>query len=479
MSIDGKVAVSSHDWRANFRARALSDRVVLVSDHGSWMFVSRQELAALHACRADAELLARLERRGLLRTPDNQQDLEQALERWRAPHLRGASLHIVVTTRRCNLACRYCHASSTPENGPLQDLDAPTAEKIVDFAFHSPVPSLAIEFQGGESLLNLDAVRHTVIVARERARQTGKKVRFSLVSNLTLLTPSTLDYLKENQIGLSTSVDGPPAIHDRNRPFCSGCGSYRQVMAAVQQVRQAGCHAGFLTVLTPASLPHYKEIVDHHLSLGIDILCLNPAQALGRGRDDSHISDFDAYLDCYRKILDYTFALLDEGVVVTERFLLLALQKVVDCSDVGFADFRNPCGAVFSQLAYDVNGDIYPCDEARSFPEFRLGNVALDTYEKIVHLQKARDLVRASIPSAPLCRDCAYEPYCGLCPVMSYAEGRGLTPVPPDDFRCRLTRFLFDFVFEKMASDPEQLNALMRYQALRGGLQKARAEMRG
>jgi His-Xaa-Ser system radical SAM maturase HxsB len=478
MLTDNQGHLSGHCWQKNFKARSVSDRWILISSHGSWIFVTQEEHASLQAGRMEPELFARLEQRGLVRTEKNRQVVREALQLWRAPHLRGTSLHIIVTTRRCNLACRYCHASSSPEDSPEQDLDKATAEKIVKFIFSSPVPSLSIEFQGGESLLNPDAIKSIVSMAREKSARTGKGVRFSLVTNLTLLTDETLDFLVENEIGLSTSLDGPEAVHDRNRPHCSGRGSYHQVINAVKKVREFRYHTGFLTVLTPDSLPHYKEIVDHHRALGIDILCLNPAQALGRAKQDGHMSDVEEYLLYYRKILDYTFELFDQGIVVADRFLLLALQKVLGQSDVGFADFRNPCGAVFSQLAYDVNGDIYPCDESRSFPEFCLGNVGEDTYRRIIHLDKAKNIVRASIPSHPLCADCAYEVFCGLCPIMSYAEGKGLKPVPPDDFRCRLTRFLFDYVFERMVRNPEQLSNLLRYQTLRNGLQKARIGMR-
>ena len=464
-------------WQANYKARPLLNQRVLVSKHGSWILLTEEEYASMQDGQIEQGLFDRLAQRGLIQTERNRQAIDEALELWQAPHFRGTSLHIVVTTRRCNLACRYCHASAQPVDSSCQDLEGPVADQIVDYIFQSPVPSVAIEFQGGESLLNLEAVRHTVVAARKKAAETGKKVRFSLVTNLTLLTDDILSYLKENEIGISTSLDGPQAIHDQNRPFCSGCGSYQEVMNGVRLVRERGCHTGFLTVLPPDSLPHYREIVDHHLALGIDILCLNPAQALGRGKDGGHVSDADEYLRYYRQILDYTFELLDKGVVVADRFFLLALQKITDCSDVGFVDFRNPCGAVYSQLAYDVNGDIYPCDEARSFPEFCLGNVATDSYRQIIHRKKGKEIVRASIPSHPLCRECAYETFCGLCPIMSYAEGKGLVPTPPEDFRCRLTIFLFDYVFEKMAQNPEQLSSMLRYQAVRRELQKVRTSL--
>ena len=70
-----------------------------------------------------------------------------------------------------------------------------TAKKVVDTIFYTNSPSLTIEFQGGESLVNYEVVQYIVDYALIKASHLGKELAFSLVSNLTLMTEDKLSRL--------------------------------------------------------------------------------------------------------------------------------------------------------------------------------------------------------------------------------------------------------------------------------------------
>ena len=40
------------------------------------------------------------------------------------------------------------------------------------------------------------------------------------------LTPAIIEFLSENSIGVTVSMDGPPDLHDKLRVFANGRGSY-------------------------------------------------------------------------------------------------------------------------------------------------------------------------------------------------------------------------------------------------------------
>jgi MoaA/NifB/PqqE/SkfB family radical SAM enzyme len=42
---------------------------------------------------------------------------------------RGPTLHMIVTTLRCNHKCRYCHAAVAPMTATQFDMDEATAKK--------------------------------------------------------------------------------------------------------------------------------------------------------------------------------------------------------------------------------------------------------------------------------------------------------------------------------------------------------------
>ena len=89
------------------------------------------------------------------------------------------SLHMMVITQRCNQRCTYCHASSIDENSDkIFDMSIETAKKCVDTIFLSPSSYLKIEFQGGEPLLNFNAIKETVLYAKKKNDVLKKKINY-------------------------------------------------------------------------------------------------------------------------------------------------------------------------------------------------------------------------------------------------------------------------------------------------------------
>ena len=64
-------------------------------------------------------------------------------------------------------------------------------------------------FFGGETLMNFPILKVAIPYARQRAAELGKQVEFSLTTNATLLQPETIEFLADNDIGVTVSIDGP------------------------------------------------------------------------------------------------------------------------------------------------------------------------------------------------------------------------------------------------------------------------------
>src|SRR5258705_2392497 len=111
-----------------------------------------------------------------------------------------------------------------------------TAIKAVDFFFRSPAPELKVEFQGGESLLNFDAVRFVVEEVARRNVAEERQIDFVIATNLSQLTDEMLEFCAEHSIHLSTSLDGPAHLHNANRPR-PGRDSYERVVATIGRAR--------------------------------------------------------------------------------------------------------------------------------------------------------------------------------------------------------------------------------------------------
>src|SRR5262249_17172629 len=139
---------------------------------------------------------------------------------------------VLNVTNQCNLSCKYCYEFgedrvATPDGKP-KFMDEPTARASVDHLIeNSPGRRhIHITFFGGETLMNFPLVPLVIDSAREAAHAAGKYIDFSLTTNGTLLRPEIIEYLAENRVGVTISLDGPKELNDAQRVFQTGRGSY-------------------------------------------------------------------------------------------------------------------------------------------------------------------------------------------------------------------------------------------------------------
>lgn len=136
----------------------------------------------------------------------------------------------------CNLGCTYCYKEDLAVPALGQRMDFATASRSVDLLLQqaSERDRINIVFFGGEPLTNMPLIRQVVEYARRSADAQRKAVDFSLTTNATLLTEEIIGYFDANRFGISVSMDGPRAIHDRNRRTVGGKGTYAVVARKVR-----------------------------------------------------------------------------------------------------------------------------------------------------------------------------------------------------------------------------------------------------
>lgn len=132
----------------------------------------------------------------------------------------------------CNLGCRYCYKEDLAVPAAGQRMSPQVAMRSVELLLEQARGrrrQVGIVFFGGEPLTNMPLIREVVQYAEQRAEQTGIAVEFSLTTNATLLTETLIDWLNAHRFGISVSIDGPRAIHDRNRRTVGGGATYQVV----------------------------------------------------------------------------------------------------------------------------------------------------------------------------------------------------------------------------------------------------------
>lgn len=373
-------------------------------------------------------------------------------------------LHIFVVSLRCEHSCHYCQVSRVSPDKVRYDMSRETASRSLDLVFRSPANEISIEFQGGEPLLNFELIRFVVEEAERRNATLGKKIQFVITTNLALLTDEILEFCRRHQILISTSLDGPAAIHDANRPR-PGNDSHALTVRGIERARAA---LGFdqvsaLMTATRLSLENPEPIVDEYVRLGFDHIVLRPISPYGFAVKTRLKTGYDVegFLAFYERALAYILDLNRRGTFFVEGYAQLLLTKILTPFSTGYVDLQSPAGVGISAVVYNYDGDVYVSDEARMLAEmgdktFRMGTVHHDSYESIFGGPLLRSLVAAScVESLPGCSDCALHAWCGADPVENYAKQGDIFGHRPTGEFCRRNMHIMKHLLRLYHGDDE------------------------
>ena len=293
------------------RFRKLKDnKYLLTNDLGEYVILKPKEFKNFlnGKIKETSPLYPILQEQGLIR---DKMDFSALISEYQQKNLflwQGPSLHIIVVTLRCDHKCVYCQASSRGLNEQGCDLDIESAKKIVDVIFKSPSKSLAIEFQGGEPLLNWPVVKFIVEYSREKNKTEKKNLELRLVSNFSLMDKEKLDFLAKNHVTLCTSLDGPEKLHNKNRIWLQG-NSYQQTVKWLEKARKIyktklenKFRPGAVVTVSRFSLKYPKEIVNEYLKQGIEAIFVRPMTPLGMAKEKWQAIGYTAeeYLKFYK-----------------------------------------------------------------------------------------------------------------------------------------------------------------------------------
>jgi His-Xaa-Ser system radical SAM maturase HxsB len=410
------------------------EEVLLVNDTGEFIFLPAGRFAALVAHRLEREDDAYPELKAKHFLADTSVglavDLLATQYRTRKSFLEGFTrLHLFVVSLRCDHSCHYCQVSRVSPNRERYDMSEETARRAIDLMFRSPSPSLKVEIQGGEPLLNFERIRQIIEETEERNRSEGREIEFVVATNLIPITEEILTFLRDHQVLLSISLDGPEALHNANRPR-KGNDSHALVLRNLERSRTilgADRIAAVMTT-TQRSLGQPREIIDEYVRLGFGSIFLRSISPYGFAvrTGESLRYETEQFLAFYREALDHILDLNRLGVPLVEVYTQILLTRILTPFATSYVDLQSPAGAGIGAVAYNYDGGVYVSDEARMLAamgdeSFRLGSVHSNSYEEMFGGETLQALVAGSVLEAlPGCAECAFLPYCGADPIFHY-----------------------------------------------------------
>ena len=148
----------------------------------------------------------------------------------------GTKLHIFVVTLRCEHSCEYCQVSRQTATRGEFDMSTSTADRAIAMMMDSPARAVTLEIQGGEPLLAFDVIQYIIPRAKKLASEKGKELDIVVCTNLACVTDDILKYFRDEGVKVSTSLDGPAFLHNKNRPR-PGHNSYEKAIEGIERSR--------------------------------------------------------------------------------------------------------------------------------------------------------------------------------------------------------------------------------------------------
>ncbi len=339
----------------------------------------------------------------------------------------------------CNLSCTYCYKEDLAKPSAGRKMAFETAVKSFELLLKQAADRKRINlvFFGGEPLSNMPLIRQMVDYAEQRGRETRKAIDFSLTTNGTLLNERLVDYLDEHRFGLTVSMDGPKALHDKNRVTVSGRGSYDVVASKTRMLlsRYRSRPVGARVTLTRG----VTDVVAIHQHLRSEIGFFEVGFSPATSGD---ISAFNLTSDELQQVFQ-------DMKVLGERYVEAALED----RNIGFSNMHQlmtdlaegtkkvvPCGAGIGMLAVDGDGDLHLCHRFTGSKMPTFGNVD----DGIDRRALGNFVERAQDKASRACSTCRIRNICaGGCYHESYA--RFEDPHSPVYHYCDLMRDWVDF----------------------------------
>jgi uncharacterized protein len=330
----------------------------------------------------------------------------------------------------CNLNCDYCYIPATERTQykfmALEDVKT-IFKKIFTSSFLSP-DGLTILWHAGEPLAAPISYYEDIIGCltdlKNELLGISYELSFDMQTNGTLLNDAWIDFIKKHRIGIGISCDGPQFLHDRNRRFWKGQGTFEQVLTGIQLLKENNIDFGALAVITPETLAHPDEFIQFFIDMKIPHLGLLPqTPALpGQNMSISKQEFYEKSLSFVRRIVQI---LEHSSYKVGIRELDIVARELFQQSHEYFIETEP-----FTSISIDINGNFSTFSPdllgapSKKYNNFIIGNLLQDTLESAAQTELFKTIYQDIQRGVDVCRsECDYFSICRQhTPSDKYAE---------------------------------------------------------
>jgi uncharacterized protein len=295
-----------------------------------------------------------------------------------------------------------------------------TIEKI--FAADLVYGPLTVIWHAGEPLaVPISYYVQAFAEIRKRA-PADAAIRHCMQSNGTLISEAWCEFIKEHNISVGLSIDGPAEIHDAHRKTRSGRGSHEAAMRGLKLLQKEGIGFHIISVITRQSLGHAEEIYRFFADLNVSQIGFN-IEEIEAQNVSSTLNDSEKAASDIKLFMETIFSLqkADQGRMRVREFddALTKIQNRESLRSFDFPYFNEQvrpfgilnvsCDGDFSTYSPELLGMNLP-----KYGVFNFGNILGNEFFEAVEAPKFRSAFEDISLGIKLCQDsCAYYGYCG------------------------------------------------------------------
>lgn len=330
----------------------------------------------------------------------------------------------VDATNMCQLDCTYCYFGQKGTRKMDIGKVFPAVQNLVN-VFESKLSSVNVHYMGGEPLLAWEEMLGLNSLVKGFLKRKELKFYWSMTSNLVALDERKAEYMVQEGAGIHCSIDGPAFIHDKNRPYKDGKGSFQDVARNIPLALSITPDDIGRATVRPEDARFLPAISETILGLGFKHIFLYPE--VGRKWEERCVNDWaEGIAEAFAK---------SGGSIGNENIgTLITLVK----GKKPKTQFTY-CGAGKGLWSLDTDGHLYYCYHFSNLPEYAIVDASVSPPEKIRTAIELSLLPPQCIKLPEKCQDCPANYSCsGGCWASNYlSTGNSSTTLKSN---CRLSR---------------------------------------
>lgn len=342
---------------------------------------------------------------------------------------------ILIITESCNIRCKYCiYSDNYPHiKGYTQKrMSINTAKKAIDYYMKLHQKRIdsgfkrkpIITFYGGEPFLEFRLMQQVVEYCKEKKYNP----RFFATTNATLLNDEMINFIIDNEIVMTFSLDGFKENNDRNRVFFDGKGTFDIILKNVMRLQDEKKKRNIVQAISFSccfdSYTDMRKVVDffdqnHAVFYPYNIIYSEIEKYNTIYYDSCDIAYKEGRIKESPKTLESSIKYLEKEFLkyavngheidkVGLLYLFMGVINIIWRSKGRLLDTKLAC-TPGSKIAVSPEGEFYVCEKMSQI--YSIGNV-----DSGIQIKQVNELYKKYMEiRKEYCKDCSISRLCPVC----------------------------------------------------------------